>query len=179
MKYKGTLVFKATTFRLDVSSSEKIEANPSLNPEGDVSLIKFTPAEEFNGEKSKVIHIDHVTLHMYSKFGHDLSSPLSQGAYFTIDYNKLNAHDDFKCLVTNNSIVIAGKLSFECTVKNVLTQDFKNNTIVLFSSIALRSGSDLLNYTKYGENWELEREEKNKFLKEGDDSFILNRGQID
>lgn len=53
MKYKGTLVFKATTFRLDVSSSEKIKANPSLNPEGNVSLIKFTPAEEFNGEKKR------------------------------------------------------------------------------------------------------------------------------
>lgn len=179
MKYKGTLVFKETKFSLDVSSSEKIEANPSLNPDGDVNAIKFTPAEEFIGEKSKVIHIDHLTLHMYSKFGHDLASPLSQGAYFTIASNKLNAQHDFKCSVIKNSIVLAGKLSFECTVKDVLTQDFKNNTIVLFSSIALRSGSDLLNYTKYGENWELEREEKNKFLKEGDDSFILNRGQFE
>ena len=75
MKYKGTLVFKETKFSLDVSSSEKIEANPSLNPDGDVNVIKFTPAEEFIGEKSKVIHIDHLTLHMYSKFGHDLASP--------------------------------------------------------------------------------------------------------
>jgi len=33
MKYKGTLVFKETKFSLDVSSSEKIEANPSLNPD--------------------------------------------------------------------------------------------------------------------------------------------------
>lgn len=179
MKYKGTLLLNDTTFRLDVSSSEKVEANPGLNPEGDVNVINFTPEEVFNGEPSKVIHVDHVTLHMYSKFGQNLASPLSQGAYFDISYNKLNPLDNFKCTVTDDSILLAGKLSVEFNVKSALIQDFKSNTILIFSSIALRSGSDLLVYKKYGKNWELQREETNRFLKEGDDSFILNRGHLE
>jgi hypothetical protein len=64
-------------------------------------------------------------------------------------------------------------------VKDVLAADLKNNAIVIMSSISIRSGSDLLNYTKYGDNWELEKQEKTSYLNGENNNFILKRGKIE
>jgi len=64
-------------------------------------------------------------------------------------------------------------------VKDVLAADLKNNASVILSSICIRSGSDLLNYTKYGDNWELEKQEKISYINFENDNFIQKRGTIE
>jgi hypothetical protein len=179
MKYKSTVHLNGEVFSLDVASSEKLEANSHLQPKGEVKVIKFSDEEVFLGKTSEVVHIDLITLHMYAKIGCEFNNPISQGAYFTIGFKHLQPEENFSCFAVDNQIKLTGTFSFECNVKDVLAADLKNNALVILSSICIRSGSDLLNYTKYGDNWELEKQEKISYINGENDNFIQKRGKIE
>lgn len=179
MKYKSVVHFEDEVFRLDVTSSETLTRNPYLQPAGEIRVVKFSDEEVFLGKTSEIVHIDSITLQMYAKIGCKFSNPISQGAYFNIGYKKLDSKENFSCLAIGEQIKLSGALSFECIVKDSIAADFQNNAIVILSSVSIRTGSELLKFTKYGKNWELEKKERVSYIGGENNKFILKRGRIE
>lgn len=179
MKFKSSVYFEDEVFQLDITSSETVTKNPYLQPAGEVRVVKFSDEDVFLGKTSEVIHIDYITLHMYAKIGCKFNNPISQGAYFTIGYKKLDPKENFSCFAIDDQIKLSGTLSFECNVKDSLAADFKNNALVILSSISVRTESEILKYTKYGKNWELEKQERADYISCKNNEFILRRGRIE
>lgn len=179
MKYKSVVYFEDVIFQLDISSSETVTNNPYLQPTGEVPVVKFSEDDIFLGKTSEILHIDSITVNMYAKPGFEFNNPISQGAYFIIGYKKIDPKENFSCFAIGEQIKLSGALSFECNVKDSIAADFQNNAIVILSSVSIRTGSELLKYTKYGKNWELEKKERVSYIGGENNKFILKRGRIE
>jgi hypothetical protein len=75
-------------------------------------------------------------------------------------------------------VLLNGTLKFVVTVKDVIVKDLRNSNSLVFSGVNIRTGKEILSFTKYGENWELEKEERDRFANSGDTSYLSGRPNI-
>ena len=179
MKFKGKIQFSGERFILDVSSREKLVLNPELLSNEDIRLVKFNKEELFLGEDRNINHIDHFEMTLASVPNYKFESSLSRGARFPISYNNANINGQFLCPYIDGELQLEGEIEFTLNIKDALSKDFKNSGLILFSGVSVRVGKgELLNFTKYGENWEQERTEQKLFWDEGKLHFIQGRPKV-
>jgi len=178
MKYKGQIEFDNIGYLLNVNSREKIEQKRAVLQDIEVPIIHFTDADEFYGKPSDQIHIDSISMSLARRFGYNFESSLAQNANIMIQYRKLTASEDFKCQIKGTSVLLNGTLKFVVTVKDVIVKDLRNSNSLVFSGVNIRTGKEILSFTKYGENWELEKEERDRFANSGDTSYLSGRPNI-
>lgn len=178
MKFKGQIEFNNNRYFLDVNSSEKIKEKRAVLQDGIVPIIQFTENDEFMGKRSEVIHIDSVTLNLASRYGYNFQNNLSKGARIHMDFKKLTAVTDFRCQIDGNSVLLNGSLKFVVNVKDVISKDLQQSDSLIFSNIDIRTGPEILSFSKYGEDWELERKERNLYADSDDKSYISGRPKI-
>ena len=103
---------------------------------------------------------------------------MSKGAQIHIDFKKLSAVTDFICQVDGNSVLLNGSLKFAVNVKDAISKDLQQSDSLIFSNIDIRTGPEILSFSKYGEDWELERKERDLYANSDDKSYISGRPKI-
>ena len=63
-------------------------------------------------------------------------------------------------------------------IKDILYNDVINSKLLIFDSITIRVRTEVLTFTKYGENWEQEKIDRNLFSANGDNTYLINRPKV-
>jgi hypothetical protein len=175
-KLKITLNFDNLQLKPDVATSEDSETLDSLQNEIPV-IRQWTENELFLGESGKLNHLDHLTLNLGTTKSDVLKQSISGWARFPIGFQKILDSSGLQMVFNKTLLTINGQITISLNVKESIWPDVTNfQHRLLFSSLnfRLKHSGKIATFTKYGENWELESNQKKLYIAELDDSYVQN-----
>lgn len=174
-KVKGKITFLGENLKLDLTSTKKKEIINRIKNNEKINIINFSEEEILLGKNRKITHIDHIRLKLISNASYKFENSISSGSYYIISYHNLSDFENIICVYNNGEIKVNGEILFKIGIKDIVYNDFNNNGLILFDSISIRVGVDLLTFSKYGENWMQEQIDRNLYSSIGDTNFLINR----
>lgn len=174
-KCKGKIIFNNNRLKLKINSL--VNTNPIILPKNGEKIIleSWTDNDIFYGKNKSVVYIDYITLELFSHPSYSLESPLSNGSFYAVGFQKISDFESFSCIYQENEIVLNGEISFHLGIKDVIYNDFKNSGLVLFGEIGIRVERDILVFDKYGADWDNRTSEREIYSKEANPSFSIDR----
>jgi hypothetical protein len=174
-KINGKIIFSNEIFELDLSSSKKAEIFSNIKNNEKIDIINLSKTDILFRKDRKINHIDHFTLKLTRNISYSFENALSDGSYYNISFNNFSKYDNFSCTYNNGKININGEILFKLGIKDILYNDLVNSGLLIFDSITIRVRTEVLTFTKYGENWEQEKIDRNLFSANGDSTYLTNR----
>jgi hypothetical protein len=178
-KCKGKIIFSNNRLRLNTNSIANINPTILSKNMGKVTLESWSDNDIFFGKNKSIVHIDYMTLELISHPSYSFESPLSNGSFYTLGFQKISDLGSFSCHFKENEILLNGEISFNLGVKDVVYNDFKKSGLVLFGEIGVRLDSDILVFDKYGVDWEKKSSDKELYSKEANPTFSSDRPKVE
>jgi hypothetical protein len=174
-KCKGKIIFSNNRLKLDPNSVLKTNLISTLKEGDNVYLQAWTDNDIYYGKNKSVLHVDYITLVLFSHPSYSFENPLSKSSFYSVGFQKLSDFDNFKCVFTGGELVLNGEISFHISVKDVVFNDFKKSGLVLFGEVGIRVGVGLLVFEKYGIDWDKKSSEQKMYSDNGDFTFAEDR----
>jgi hypothetical protein len=177
-KCKGKIFFSKTRLKLNSNSASKTHLISQIKDVDVIDLQAWTDKDIYYGKNKSVLHIDYITLELFSHPSYSFESSFSKSSFYSIGFKKLSDFDTFNCVYNEGELEMNGEISFNFGVKDILYNDFKNSGLVLFGEVGVRVGAELLVFDKYGIDWNKRTSELEKYSNEGDSSFAKDRAIV-
>ena len=104
-KCKGKIIFSNNRLRLNTNSIANINPTILSKNMGKVTLESWSDNDIFFGKNKSVLHIDYMTLELISHPSYSFESPLSNGSFYTLGFQKISDLGSFSCHFKENEIL--------------------------------------------------------------------------
>ena len=175
-----TINFEETPLFLSINPTEKSELVNRFFTK--VPIVQtWTDEEIFLGKDRAFSYLDSITLTLMLKSSDEPKKALSSWCFLVIPYNKLIKHDSLTIKNQDNSIILNGEIKAKIGVKDALYPDIiALKERLQFNNVFFRveNSGDILEFNKYGDNWDLESKEKKEFNQDLNDLYLIHRPKI-
>jgi hypothetical protein len=169
--------FKGFKFSPDLATTEKEEALV----QGEIPIVRNWGDDElFVGADRNASYLCWISLILAGNNLSSIENKLSGFSSYTIEFNKFNQFDSLSFSFEGDSIIVNGSINLMFTVKKELYSDFLNHGQLIVDQLGfrLKGSTDIFVFTKYGKNWELERNDKSDYINNLSDDYISGRPEI-
>lgn len=149
---------------------------------GELPIIKIWSDEEyFTGLHRDTSYLNSIRLRLLSNGSHSFSHNLSNGSTYTASFNNFIEFSTLSFTFSENGIRVTGTITVAMSILQEMMDDVTNSGLLYLESceFSAKNHSDNLVFTKYGHNWELERQEEELYTEGHSVDFISGRPKIE
>lgn len=138
---------------------------------------KWSDDEVFIGQHHETSHLSWVQLSLISNGKYEFSNKLSSSSLFVVTYDNLSEFQTLDFSFSGKSVSVNGSLLLTFSIPSEYISDTTQSGLLYVDQLGFRPKGirDIFEFSKYGHNWESERDEAAAFRKGASTNFMSNR----
>ena len=180
-KIKIRISFNDEKFAPTTSTLEKAALLQSFKF-GQPPIVKvWTDSEVFNGTSGETSHISWIKLRLLNNGTQSFSHKLSNGSNYVASFNNFIEFSTLSFTFSEEGISVKGSMVITLSILQEMLDDVTKSGLLYFDQFGFiaKNNTDLLEFSKYGHQWEKEREEEDLYSKGNSVDFISGRPKIE
>lgn len=149
---------------------------------GQPPIVKvWTDSEVFNGTNGETSHLSWIKLRLLNNGTQSFSHKLSNGSNYVASFNNFIEFSTLSFTFSEEGISVKGSIVITLSILQEMLDDVTKSGLLYFDQFGFiaKNNTDLLEFSKYGHQWEKEREEEDLYSKGNSIDFISGRPKIE